>query len=62
MPTYTYNCSNCGELEFYQSMYESTFVICPNCESCDIRKTISVPAVKFIGPGFYNTDNKKSGT
>ena len=31
---------------------------CPNCKG-STRKLINRPSIKFIGSGFYSTDNKK---
>jgi putative FmdB family regulatory protein len=59
MPTYNYRCSRCGDLEFYQSMYESPFIDCPKCRSKNFTKIITTPAVTFNGPGFYSTDKGK---
>ena len=59
MPTYKYRCSNCGDLEFYQSMYEPTFIDCPNCNSNNFKKVMQPTSIKFNGPGFYSTDSKK---
>ena len=59
MPTYQYKCVNCGDLEFYQSMYESSFIDCPNCHSRNFKKIIQPNAIKFVGSGFYSNDSKK---
>jgi putative FmdB family regulatory protein len=31
MPTYTYNCPNCGEFEEHQSILASALEVCPLC-------------------------------
>ena len=59
MPTYQYQCSSCGDLEFYQSIYEATFTTCPRCESENFRKIIATaPGIKFNGSGFYSVDSR----
>lgn len=58
MPTYEYKCSNCGTLEYYQSMFEASLVECPECNSTDFIKVINSVNVKFVGTGFYTNDSK----
>jgi putative FmdB family regulatory protein len=57
MPTYTYNCAECGLQEFIHGM-EEMLTSCPYCDSINFRKTFNKVAVQFKGSGFYSTDSK----
>ena len=65
MPTYLYECDECGRFEKMQSIKASPLKECPKCGS-EVRRIIGSPGVIFKGSGFYCTDtrNKKpsSGT
>lgn len=60
MPSYEFSCDACGT---YKILEASVFVDlpAPNCESCSesMRRIFSVPPVRFLGGGFYSTDNPK---
>lgn len=62
MPTYEYECNNCGHaFEAFQSMSDDPLKTCPQCGK-DIRRLINGGSgVIFKGSGFYVTD-KKGGT
>lgn len=45
MPIYEYSCSGCGD-QFELLVLKSTELACPKCQSHDIERLISVPAVK----------------
>ncbi|MBM2846853.1 MAG: Zinc ribbon domain protein [Bacteroidetes bacterium] len=62
MPTYEYQCKNCGfELEELQSMKEPPLVRCPNCKTDSLARIMSSGSgLIFKGSGFYLTDYKKS--
>jgi len=62
MPTYQYQCKNCGfELEELQSMKEPPLVHCPNCKTDSLARIMSSGSgLIFKGSGFYLTDYKKS--
>lgn len=61
MPTYEYECRDCGgHFEFFHSMSESK----ETCESCGggLTKLLSAGSgLIFKGSGFYITDYKNSG-
>lgn len=57
MPTYQYNCPDCGLFETYQKVSEDTLTKCPTCESA-IKKVFSVPGVV----GMQNVPNTVSPT
>ncbi|MDD5133874.1 MAG: zinc ribbon domain-containing protein [Phycisphaerae bacterium] len=58
MPTYEYQCQNCGdEFEKFQSMTASALRKCPKCGKMTLRRLIGKGAgVIFKGSGFYETD------
>jgi len=60
MPSYEFSCDACGT---YKILEASVFVDlpAPNCDTCSqsMRRIFSVPPVKFLGGGFYSTDNPK---
>ncbi|MDP8258632.1 MAG: zinc ribbon domain-containing protein [Candidatus Aadella gelida] len=62
MPTYTYECSECGHgFERFQSITEGSIKECPECKG-KVKKLISTGAgFIFKGTGFYQTDYKPSG-
>ncbi len=63
MPTYQYQCRNCGhELEEFQSITEPPLVHCPHCNNDTLVRIIGAGGgLIFKGSGFYLTDYKKSG-
>jgi len=60
MPTYQYQCRNCGhELEEFQSMTEDPLVTCPACSTDNLVRVMGAGAgLIFRGTGFYLTDYK----
>ena len=61
MPTYQYQCNDCGrDLEVVQRFSDPSLTICPSCEG-DLRKVFSAVGVVFKGSGFYSTDNHTKG-
>jgi putative FmdB family regulatory protein len=58
MPTYEYECANCGEnLEIFQSITEKPLKKCPSCGKRTLRRLIGAGgALIFKGSGFYATD------
>ncbi len=64
MPTYEYQCRECGfELEEFQSITETPLVHCPKCKTDNLVRILgSGVNLIFKGSGFYLTDYKKSGT
>ena len=63
MPTYEYNCKNCGEhLEVVQSFKDDPLTTCPKCGGT-LRKVFGAIGIAFKGSGFYKTDSRpKSST
>jgi putative FmdB family regulatory protein len=62
MPTYEYQCQNCGyEFELFQQMTASVKKKCPECEKLKLKRLIgSGSAVVFKGSGFYETDYRSN--
>ena len=59
MPTYEYECKNCGHFfEVFQSMRDDPLKDCPQCGR-EVRRIINGGSgVIFKGSGFYVTDKK----
>lgn len=58
MPIYVYACSACGkELEVVQSFDDEPLKICPDC-GMELRRKIQQASVRFLGNGWYSTDNR----
>lgn len=58
MPTYEYECQNCGVFEIFHSM-KGRKRKCPECGG-KIKKLIgSGSGIIFKGSGFYETDYKR---
>ncbi len=61
MPTYLYECKNCGRFEEFQKITDEPIKVCPQC-GAEVKKIIGAPGIIFKGSGFYSTDNKRSST
>ncbi|WP_349263660.1 FmdB family zinc ribbon protein [Actinocrinis sp.] len=62
MPTYQYQCTECGEgLEVVQKFTDDALTVCPNCEG-RLRKVYSAVGIVFKGSGFYRTDSRSSSS
>lgn len=61
MPTYEYECSNCGyKFDILQKMSDALLVNCPKCHQKKLKRLISAGAgIIFKGSGFYATDYRK---
>ena len=60
MPTYQYQCTDCGEaLEVRQSFTDDALTVCPSCEG-SLRKVFNAVGVVFKGSGFYRNDSRSS--
>jgi len=56
MPTYEYECPQCGVFEQFQQMTEKPLTRCPHCRRT-VRRLIGRGAgLLFRGNGFYLTD------
>lgn len=62
MPTYEYQCMDCGlSFEAFQKMSENPLEKCVKCQGSVRKKVSGGSGLIFKGSGFYITDyNKKS--
>jgi putative FmdB family regulatory protein len=61
MPIYEFACLACGnEFERIQSFSDTSTPTCPNCQSVQVQRKLSSPAIHFKGSGWYVTDSKNS--
>lgn len=60
MPTYNYECENCGHaFELFQQMTARVKRKCPECKEPKLNRLIGKGAgIIFRGTGFYETDYK----
>jgi putative FmdB family regulatory protein len=62
MPTYEYECRDCGHaFERFQGINEDPISECPECAGRVRRLISSGGGLVFKGPGFYATDYKSGG-
>ncbi|MFD3654092.1 FmdB family zinc ribbon protein [Streptomyces sp. 24-1644] len=62
MPTYQYQCTECGEgLEAVQKFTDDALTVCPNCEG-RLKKVFSAVGIVFKGSGFYRNDSRGSSS
>ncbi|MBD3246057.1 MAG: zinc ribbon domain-containing protein [Candidatus Omnitrophica bacterium] len=60
MPTYEYECGECGNrFELFQSISEKPTQECPKCRGKVKRLISGGCGLIFKGSGFYSTDYKK---
>jgi len=61
MPTYEYQCLDCGrKVEYFQYISEAPVEICSACNGRLTRLVSAGAGLIFKGSGFYITDYKKS--
>ncbi len=62
MPTYDYQCKECGhKFEEFQSISADLLMVCPQCARPSLRRVMTGGlGMIFKGSGFYLTDYKKS--
>jgi putative FmdB family regulatory protein len=59
MPTYTYQCDNCGvRFDRHQKFSDKPLIVCPECSSKSLRKVFTPVGIVFKGSGFYATDHR----
>ncbi|MBO8188420.1 FmdB family zinc ribbon protein [Streptomyces spirodelae] len=62
MPTYQYQCTECGEgLEVVQKFTDNSLTECPNCQG-HLKKVFSAVGIVFKGSGFYRNDSRSSSS
>ena len=61
MPTYDYQCSECGyKFEKFQSITAGVLKKCPECGKMSLQRLIGTGSgIIFKGSGFYETDYRK---
>ncbi|ARP71732.1 FmdB family transcriptional regulator [Streptomyces pluripotens] len=60
MPTYQYQCTECGEgLEAVQKFTDDALTECPGCNG-RLKKVFSAVGIVFKGSGFYRNDSRGS--
>ncbi|MFD9724934.1 FmdB family zinc ribbon protein [Streptomyces sp. NPDC059072] len=58
MPTYQYQCTECGEgLEAVQKFTDDALTVCPSCDG-RLKKVFSAVGIVFKGSGFYRNDSR----
>jgi putative FmdB family regulatory protein len=59
MPIYEFVCLECGyDFEKLRSFSDTSTPTCPNCQSAQVQRRLSAPAIHFKGSGWYVTDSK----
>ncbi len=59
MPTYLYECEECGRFEKLQKISDDPLEECPEC-GAGVKRLIGSPGIIFKGSGFYVNKKKKS--
>jgi putative FmdB family regulatory protein len=61
VPTYSYECTECGNrFDIVQAFTDDTLTTCENC-SGRLRKLFNSVGIVFKGSGFYRTDSRDAG-
>ena len=61
MPTYDYECSDCGHaFEVFHSMSADPLSVCPECNGTVKRLIGTGAGLIFKGTGFYETDYRST--
>ncbi|MGW4999428.1 FmdB family zinc ribbon protein [Streptomyces hydrogenans] len=62
MPTYQYQCTECGEgLEAVQKFTDDALTECPACHG-RLKKVFSAVGIVFKGSGFYRNDSRSASS
>ena len=63
MPIYEFTCHACGtNFEKRVSFTQTQAPPCDTCESPNVQRRLSAPAIHFKGNGWYVTDSKKANS
>ena len=61
MPTYSYECTECGDrFDMVQAFTDDALTTCEKC-SGRLRKLFNSVGIVFKGSGFYRTDSRADG-
>ena len=61
MPTYSYECTECGNrFDIVQGFADDALTTCEKC-SGRLRKLFNSVGIVFKGSGFYRTDSREDG-
>ncbi|MFO7292856.1 MAG: FmdB family zinc ribbon protein [Actinomycetes bacterium] len=61
MPTYEYQCKDCGErLEVFQKFSDKPLSVHPECGG-KLQKVFHASGIVFKGSGYYVTDSRSGG-
>jgi len=61
MPTYLYECDECGRFEEFQNITDDALEECPSCGR-EIKRIIGAPGIMFKGSNFYVNQDKKNAS
>lgn len=61
MPTYLYECKNCGRFEEFQNISDDALEKCPECGN-QVKRIIGSPGIIFKGSNFYVNQDKKGSS
>jgi len=61
MPTYDYQCKQCGIFEVVQQVTEPKLTICPKCEGTEIERLIAAASFILQGEGWANSGYASPG-
>jgi len=62
VPTYQYQCTECGEgLEAVQKFTDDALTECPSCKG-RLKKVFSAVGIVFKGSGFYRNDSRNTSS
>jgi len=60
MPTYEYQCGQCGRFQTVQPITEPALTVCPTCGQLVQRLISRNIGIVFKGSGFYCTDHRSN--
>ena len=62
MPIYAFHCESCGhQFDRLQRLADADPDVCPSCGAAAVKRSVTAPAFRLAGSGWYETDFKKDG-
>jgi len=62
MPIYVFHCESCGhQFDRLQRLADTDPQVCPACGAAAVKRSVTAPAFRLAGSGWYETDFKKDG-